>query len=287
MAARSDRLLRYVRRLASQVGRDTDDATLLTRFLSHHDEGAFEALVYRHGPMVLHVCQRLLANVHDAEDVFQATFLVLARKAACIRPAGAVAAWLHGVACRIALGARAARSRRRGRETRLTGLGPLDAHPDPLAQLSAREALRLLDEEVQRLPKTYRLPVILCCLEGLSQEEAARRLGWTAGSVKGRLERARKCLHRRLTCRDLELPAALGLMEVSRSGAPALAELLVSSTTRAALSFLASGIGMTGAVPAKVMALASGTLNQLALAHVKVGLILVLGLGAALAGLGT
>src|SRR5947209_5793192 len=100
MAARADRLIRYVRRIASQVGPVSDDATLLTRFLACQDPAAFEALVVRHGPMVLRVCRRLLADGHDAEDAFQATFLVLAQKAACVRPAGAVAGWLHGVAYR-------------------------------------------------------------------------------------------------------------------------------------------------------------------------------------------
>jgi RNA polymerase sigma factor (sigma-70 family) len=287
MAARSDRLLRYVRRLALRAGRDADDGALLTRFVTQHDQAAFEALVYRHGPMVLRVCQRLLANGHDAEDAFQATFLVLARKAACIRPANAVAAWLHGVAYRIACGARAAGTRRRFREVPLSALGPSDRHPDPLSELSAREALRLLDEEVQQLPRAYRLPIILCCLEGLSQEDAARRLGWTPGSIKGRLERARKCLRQRLTRRGLELSAGLGLIEVSRGGAAGLAEPLVASTTKAAVSFAASGSGEISAVPAKAIALATGALKQQAIFHVKVGMILLVSLGGAIAGLGT
>src|SRR5262249_537720 len=203
------------------------------------DPAAFEALLARHGPMVLRVCQRVLGNWHDAEDAFQATFLVLARKAASVRSTAALGAWLHGVACRVALGARLSSARRRRLAAPAPDLAPLDPCPDPLSELTAREALQILDEEVQRLPQPYRLPVILCCLEGLSQEEAARQLGWTPGSVKGRLERGRKRLHQRLAGRGLALPAALALVEVSRSAASNLAGRLVTSTAKTAAAFAA------------------------------------------------
>jgi len=187
MTTTADRLLRCVHRIASQVGPEPDDSMLLSRFLTDRDPAAFEALVARYGPMVLRVCQHVLRNRHDAEDAFQATFLVLAKKAAHIRPPGCLAGWLHGVACRVALGARTA-ARRRRREGLASDLAPPDPRPDPLAELTAREALRILEEEVQRLPEAYRLPVVLCCLQGLSQDEAARQLGWTPGSVGKRLE---------------------------------------------------------------------------------------------------
>src|SRR5207248_2280250 len=127
-----------------------------------------------------------LGDAHDAEDAFQATFMVLARRAAAVHPREALAAWLHGVARRVALEARATRARR------LREVGPppvprAEARPDPLAELSAREVRDLVDAELSRLPEVYRLPVILCCLEGLTQDEAARQLGWTPGSVRGRL----------------------------------------------------------------------------------------------------
>ena len=215
MPAQIDCLIRYIRRIASPATSDTD-AALLNRFLTNRDSEAFAALVRRHGSLILCVCRRLLSDSHDAEDAFQATFLVLARKASSVRPASALAAWLHGVAYRIALRLRGARARRRQREVPISELALPGRFSDPLAELSTRETLCILHEEVQRLPQVYRLPVILCCLEGLSQEEAARRLGWTAGTVKGRLERGRKQLHERLVKRGLTLMAALAAAEIAR-----------------------------------------------------------------------
>src|SRR5262249_50839165 len=197
MAARSEKLLQCIRRLFPAGPNEASDAALLRRFLGGRDERAFAALVDRHAELVYQVCWRVLGDAHDAEDAFQATFLVLARKAATVRPREALPAWLHGVARRVALKARTARARRPLAGTPLAA-HPVDPRPDPLARLSARELLRIVDEELQRLPDGYRLPVILCCLEGRSQEEAALQLGWTPGSVKGRLERGRARLQQRL-----------------------------------------------------------------------------------------
>jgi RNA polymerase sigma factor (sigma-70 family) len=273
MPARADRLIRHVRRIVAGAAPDpAADAALLARFLASHDQAAFEALVSRHGPMVLGVCRRLLADHHQAEDAFQATFLVLARKAASVRPAGALAAWLHGVACRVALGARSAGARRRLRETAVGDLAPPDPRPDPLSELTAREALAILDEELRRLPAAYRLPLVLCCLEGLSQEEAARRLGWTPGSVKGRLERGRTRLHARLVRRGLTLTGALAAVELSRGAAPAA---LTAATVRQALAF-AAGERTSG--PATL--LAEGVLRAVAGSRLKVtAALLLLGVG--------
>ncbi len=207
MAKGPETLLQYVRRLVIASPGDSD-AALLGRFISARDERAFTALVDRHGALVLHVCQRILGDVHDAEDAFQAVFLVLARKAAAVQPREALAAWLHGVARRVALKALAARARQ-VREAQSPTARPADPRPDPLSELSGRELVKIIDEELQRLPKVYRLPTILCCLQGRSLEEAARQLGWTRGSVKGRLERGRARLHERLLRRDLTLPAVL------------------------------------------------------------------------------
>jgi RNA polymerase sigma factor (sigma-70 family) len=248
-------------------GAAPDDAGLLTRFLTTRDPAAFEALLARHGPMVLRVCQHILGNRHDAEDAFQATFLVLARKAANVRPPSAVAGWLHGVAYRVARKARQAALRRR-HEGLAPDLALPDLRPDPLMELTAREALLALEEEVQRLPEAYRLPVVLCCLHGATQEEAARELGCTPGSVKGRLERGRARLHARLVRRGLTLSAALAAAELSRGAAPAA---LSAATARQALAF-AAGQEATG--PATL--LAESVLRATALSRWKAAALLIL-----------
>ncbi len=267
MPARADRLFRCVRRMTCQAGSAADDSELLSRFLTTRDVAAFEALVARHGPMVLRVCQHMLGNRHDAEDAFQATFLVLARKAANVRPPGALAGWLHGVAYHVALKARSAALRRR-HEGLAPDLAPPDPHPDPLSELTAREALRILEEEVQRLPEAYRLPVVLCCLHGATQEEAARQLGWTPGSLKGRLERGRARLHARLARRGLTLTAALALVELSRGAAPAA---LAADTARQALAFVAGA-----EAPGPATLLAEGVLRAMGLGRLKVAVALLL-----------
>src|SRR5262245_22588398 len=165
MAAGRDIPVWRMRQIATRFEPEAaSDAALLERFVADRDEAAFAALVHRHGGLVLHVCRRILGNVHDAEDAFQAAFLVLARRADAVHPREALAAWLHGVARRVALKARAALARRRHE---IAKLAP-QAQPerDPLTDLSARELLALVDAEVSRLPEAYRLPVILCCLEG-------------------------------------------------------------------------------------------------------------------------
>src|SRR5258708_24734633 len=244
MAKGPETLLQYVRRLVIASPGDSD-AALLGRFISARDERAFTALVDRHGALVLHVCQRILGDVHDAEDAFQAVFLVLARKAAAVQPREALAAWLHGVAGRVALKALAARARQ-VREAQSPTARPADPRPDPLSELSGRELVKIIDEELQRLPKVYRLPTILCCLQGRSLEEAARQLGWTRGSVKGRLERGRARLHERLLRRDLTLPAVLAAAEVSRAAAPtATVGGLIARTVRSAVAF---GVHQTAGV---------------------------------------
>ena len=191
MSTPSARLLHRVRRLAAGPAAAPGDAELLARFVAARDGEAFAALVARHGPLVWGVCRRLLADPRDAEDAFQAAFLVLARRAAAVRPAGALAAWLHGVARRVALKARAAAARRRPRQPGPLAADPPDRRPEPLDELSARDLLAVIDEEVARLPAGYRLPVVLCYLEGRTQDEAARLLGWTAGTLRGRLDRGR------------------------------------------------------------------------------------------------
>jgi RNA polymerase sigma factor (sigma-70 family) len=258
-------LLQHIRRLVTPASpHAASDAALLGRFIRHRDEDAFAALVARHGGMVLGVCRRLLGDAHVADDAFQAVFLVLARRAASVRPRHALAAWLHGVARRVALGARAAGSRRARRTRPLTADPPAPGR-DPLDELTARELVIVLHDEVQRLPAVYRLPVILCGLEGKSQEEAARLLGWTSGSVKGRLERGRRRLHARLSRRGLTLAAALAAVEASRGAAGTrLSAVLVTATARAALLFAAGRRAVGGTALGRAASLAEAALGRMA-----------------------
>jgi RNA polymerase sigma factor (sigma-70 family) len=278
MPTRADRLLRCVRQIASGAGPELDDAALLRRFLGEHDAAAFEALVARHGPMVLGVCRRVLGNAADAEDACQATFLVLAQRASSVQPAGALAAWLHGVACRVARAARSAGLRRRRRETPAPDLAPPDPRPDPLDELTAREFLLLLDEEIGRLPEVYRLPVICCCLEGRKQEEAAALLGWTPGSVRGRLARGRARLHARLARRGLTLTVALAAVSVCQG-------VTAAAPASLAARVLASAAG-EGSPTATVNALADTALRGMALGKRQLACLLALVVGAATLGAG-
>jgi RNA polymerase sigma factor (sigma-70 family) len=269
MAAEPNALLRYVHRLVRRPREDkASDTSLLEQFISAGDERAFAALVERHGPMVLHVCRRVLGNDHDAEDAFQATFLVLARRATALIRREALPAWLHGVAHRVALRARVARMRRLP-DTGAVAVPRVDPHPDPLAELSARELLLIVDEEVRRLPEVYRLPVLLCCLEGHSLEEAARQLGWTTGSVKGRLERGRARLHQRLLRRGLTLSAVLTAMEVSRGSAAALVTLLADRLIPVAVAFARCPTAVHGGISAGTALLATETLRHMTRAPLK------------------
>src|SRR5262245_28865836 len=182
---RSNGLLGQLRGLvlADQDG-GRSDGELLARYLADRDEAAFAALVHRHGALVWGVCRRLLPHVPDAEDAFQATFLILARKANSIRRQHSVGSWLHGVACRVARKLRAGLARR-------AALPPPDERTvaDPANDVSWREVKGVLDEELGRLPEKYRAPLLLCYLEGLTQDEAAKRLGWRRAVLRGRLDR--------------------------------------------------------------------------------------------------
>jgi RNA polymerase sigma factor (sigma-70 family) len=187
------------------------DAGLLERFASHRDEAAFGELVKRHGPQVLKVCRRGLPSEHDVEDVFQATFFVLAHKAAAVSWNESVESWLCAVARRLVLHARASAWQRQSRERPITALGgaraeeysgvlPDQYHPlyDPHEEMERRDIRRVLHAALGQLPEKYRAPVVLCYLEGKTNEEAARQLGWPAGTMSRRLRRARSLLRRRL-----------------------------------------------------------------------------------------
>jgi RNA polymerase sigma factor (sigma-70 family) len=228
--------------LSRHRGEKDDDRMLLLRFTKERDSDAFALLMRRHGPMVLRLAQRVVGDVQLAEDVFQAAFLLLARKADTIRRAESLSCWLHGVAFRIALRVRRSQQRRQDQEKYIHR----PSSPSPLDELTAKELLNVLDEELHRLPESQRAPLILCCLEGLSQEEAARRLGCSAGAVKGRLERGRQRLRMRLEKRGLTLPAALGGTMLFAGATVPVPAALSQATLRSAI---------TGGYPAPAVAL--------------------------------
>jgi RNA polymerase sigma factor (sigma-70 family) len=221
-------VLSHIRHWLSRARAETSsDADLLRRFIQDGDESAFALLMDRHGAMVLGTARRLLGDEHLAEDVFQATFLTLARQAGRLRRAAALPAWLHAIACRLALTALRGRKRRQRAEGQAVPR-PADC---PCEAASSQEQLAILDEELRRLPERFRLPLVLCCLEGRSQAEAAVLLGWTPGSVKGRLERGRRHLHDRLLRRGLTVAAAAAMPTLVR---PTLAAALREAALRAA-----------------------------------------------------
>lgn len=266
-------MLHYLRRLTAPT---ESDAVLLERFALQGDESAFTALLARHAPMVLAVCRRILRTSHDAEDAFQATFLVLARKAGTLRRPETLASWLYCTARHLASKLRRAESRRHQREARCLESAAPASPLDLLDDLSGRELLLALDEEMARLPEAYRLPLILCHLEGRTREEAARLLGWTAGSVKGRLERGRKQLQARLTRRGLGLGASLLMLENMATATVSAA--LRQATVRRALTFTA---GSAEGIAASVLALAETGLTNLTITKAKIGLLLCFALGLA------
>jgi RNA polymerase sigma factor (sigma-70 family) len=267
-------LLHYLRTLTGgTVLRDQTDRELLARFAAGRDEEAFTALVRRHGPLVWGVCRRLLGHTPDAEDAFQAVFLILARKASSVRWQKEVGNWLHAVAYRVTRKARAAAARRRSRERQVESMPEVEM---PAAQ--SRELDPILDEEVSRLPHRYRAPVVLCYLQGKTYVEAAQMLGWPEGTVSGRLARARDLLHARLTRRGLSLSVgALTLLFAESAGQAAPAALL-PITVRAALGFVTGA-----AAPTAASVLAKGALRTMFTSGLKkvVAVLLVL------AGLGT
>ncbi len=233
------------------------EGQLLDRFAASGDEAAFEALVRSHGPMVRGVCRRMLRDPNDADDAFQATFLVLVRRAGSIRDGEQLSPWLHGVALRVASRVRSRIARSRDRE-RPGAEEATVAAADP----SSWEVRQLLDEELGRLPEKYRSPIVLCYLEGRSHEEAARRLRWPLGTVKGRLARARDLLRSRLARRGVVASAATLIAALPREVSAALPEALWESTARAASRFWAAR-ATTGAVSSSTILLAEGVLKTM------------------------
>jgi RNA polymerase sigma factor (sigma-70 family) len=244
------------------------DTDLLGRFAADNDETAFAVLVRRYGPLVLGVCRRVLHHDHDTEDAFQATFLVLARKAGTIHKHESLWSWLYKVAYRIALRARAGKARRQAQESeamqRLTVRQSSPASDPYLAEF--------LDEEVRRLPDKYREPILLCYLQGETNEEAARRLHCPTGTVKIRLLRARQLLRKRLERRGVALSLAAlaaGLLQHAEAAVPAV---LAARTARAA-SLVGEGYSpMAAGLSSQVAGLVEVSLRRMCLTKLKVAL---------------
>ena len=225
------------KRLRQWIGRretaDCTDDVLLRRFSAERDEAAFAALMRRHGPLVLGVCRRVLPDANDVDDAFQATFLVLAKKSGSITQGAALAGWLARVACRVAVTARTDAVRRRKLERQVGAM-----NPDRATEATWNDLRPMLDEEVDRLPGKYRLPVVLCYFEGKSHDEAAQELGWPKGTVAGRLARARELLHRRLTRRGIALSAGgLALLLTEQATPAAVPAQLMNASLQAAIEY--------------------------------------------------
>ncbi|WP_052640007.1 RNA polymerase sigma factor [Zavarzinella formosa] len=271
-------VVRQLRTAAERDGEGKTDAELLTRFLSHHDGDALATLVRRHAPMVWGVCRRTLHNPHDAEDAFQATFLVLVRKAATVRPREMLANWLYGVARQTAVRSRATAAKRGGREMQMEQL------PEPVvAEARANELLPLLDQELSHLPQRFQALIVLCDLEGKTRKEAARQLGCPEGTVASRLARARELLAKRLARRGLAVSGASLAAALSQTTASADVPVAVLNSTINIATQLATGQS-ADMISAPVAALTEGTLKAMLITKLKAVYTVVLALGFLAAG---
>jgi RNA polymerase sigma factor (sigma-70 family) len=279
----TNRVTTVLEHLRRAVGDETGatDARLLGHFIERRDEEAFAALVRRHGPMVWGVCRRLLNNLHDAEDAFQATFLVLVRKASSVAPRAMVGNWLYGVAYHTAVRARSAAAKRRTRERQVAEM------PEPVATAHDpwRDLQPVLDLELSRLPNKYRAPVLLCDVEGKTRKEAARQLGWPEGTLSGRLARARVMLAKRLGRHGLPLTAGALAAALSANAVQAAPAALVAATVRAG-GLLAAGGAAAAAVSANVSALSEGVVKAMLMTKLKIATVLLAAVAVVGAGAG-
>ena len=239
---------------AGTVGGLTD-GQILERFTNRDGDGdelAFASLVERHGPMVLRVCRTVLRDAHEAEDAFQATFLILALKAGSIRGRDSLTSWLYSVAYNVAATARSSAARRRSHELKAAQTRSLAFTEDAQDDLGP-----VIHEELDRIPERYRTVLVLCCLEGLTQHQAAQQLGWPLGTVQSRLARGRERLRARLARRGLTPSSAVLMLPLSSEAAQvALPAALANSTVRLALTIGAARALAIGVVPVAVMSLA-------------------------------
>jgi RNA polymerase sigma factor (sigma-70 family) len=264
-------VIRHLRRAALlNAGDGLTDSQLLEYFVLRRDETAFEALLRRHGSMVLGVCRRILRNAHDAEDAFQATFLVLVRKASSLRSRELLGNWLYGVAYRTAMKARTMNAKQRAKERQASAL----PHSEVSTGGADEDLLEQLDRELSRLPDKYRVPVVLCELEGRSRKEVARLVGVPEGTLSWRLAQAKKLLAKKLSRHGVTLTSGpLAAATVSAGLSPTLSASAVKT------------VFSSGSVPAKVMALTEGVMKAMLLSKLKMtmcaaALMLLAGVGA-------
>jgi RNA polymerase sigma factor (sigma-70 family) len=211
------------------------DEQLLSRFFKDHEDAAFAAILQRHGPLVYGVCQRVLCDANDAEDAFQATFLVLVRKGGTLREPARLASWLYGVAHRTARKVRAKAAARTRSERQASDMPTIELPTTTAASDMTLDELRtILDQEISQLPQKYSLPLVLCYLEGKTNAEAAAQLGWPEGSMSRRLSRARDLLRSRLARRGLALSAALIVSMFAKRAAAVVPQHLLGTTIDAA-----------------------------------------------------
>ncbi len=278
-------VLEYLRTdCAAQELEPLTDGQLLERFLTARDEAAFATLVYRHGGMVLGVCRRVLSDGHFVEDAFQATFLVLVRRAAAIRRDAPLGPWLYGVAQRVALKARARTAARQSRQRELTDM----PNTEPLDERTWQELRPVLDEEVGRLPEKCRAPIVLCYFEGKSYDQAAQELGWPKSSLASRLAKGRELLRQRLVQRGITLSmGALTTALAEKAAGVAVAALLTINTAKAATSVAAGKTVAGGVLLAQALALAEEAMKTMIGIKGKLAALLLalsLAVGAGLAG---
>ena len=278
----TNRILQHVRSLIRRGGGGSaSDGQLLKRFVKEGEETAFEVLVWRHGPMVLGVGRRVLGNVHDAEDVLQATFLTLVRKAGSIGDGELLSSWLYKVAYRIALRVQARKAKMVTEDRRLEDVPA----PEAADESGWRELRPLLDAAIQRLPEKYRTAIVLCELQGKTHREAAEQLGCAVGTVSTRVTRAREMLRKRLAHRGLALSIGVLSAALSQRAASAMSGALTAAIVRAAARFAGDG-GTTGIVSASVAELIEGVNQAMWMTRYKLAALLILALGGVAVGFG-
>ncbi len=244
------------------------DKQLLDRFRTRDGdaaEHAFAALVERHGPMVLRVCRHSLGDAHDAQDAFQATFLVLVRKAGSLWASDSLGPWLHAVASRVSASARASEARRKIHERRAAETATTSFEPPEFDDLG-----RALHEEIDRLPEKFRAAVVLCDLEGLTQEQAAGQLGWPSGTVRSRLARGRGRLQMRLTRRGLAPTIGTLSALIAAESAPAAVPIALSNSVVRAAALVAAGHWQTATIALPAAVLTQGVLRSMMLTKLKI-----------------